>query len=301
VIALSVRPSALAIILTFLTVAGTFAADPQAPPVTESIADQRLTEIFIAQQELIEASEEGVGEEGLLVRAQDIARSYETFLADNPDHFYGWVLCGRFLRSIGADTDALAALRKADDLRPNTAVVQRLIGQVLADQEIYEAALPFLLRAVDLDPDEPTYHDDLGVFLLQFGSTLEKDGVLQPGRAPELALRSFQKAFRLDSENFERAWRWAEAHSELPDPDWEATALAWQQVIPLADSPVEREATRLRLARAWLEAADPKRALSLMDPVETSALQESWDQLHRQIEEKLQLSGERKLLGQGNE
>jgi len=270
----------------------------QEPVAAESIADQRLEEILIAQQELIDAAESGVGDDGLLVRAQDIARSYESFLADNPDHFYGWLLCGRYLRSIGSDTDALAALRKADSLRPDTPVVQRLIGQVLADQEIYEAALPFLLRAVELDPDESTFHDDLGVFLVRFGPDLEADEVLGEGRASALALESFENAFRLDPQNFERGWRWAEAHADLPEPDWEANALAWQQVLPLADSQIEREATRLRISRAWIEAGDPEKAQPWMDPVETTALKPSWERLQKKLEENLQLSDGGKLVGQ---
>ena len=267
----------------------------------ESVADQRLEEILIAQQELLVAAEEGLSDDGLMVRAQDLARSYESFLADNPDHFYGWLLCGRYLRSIGADSKALAALRKADSLQPNNAVVQRQIGQTLSDQGLYEPALPFLLEAVELDGDEPTYHEDLGVFLVRFGPNLERDEVLGPGRAAALALESFENAFRLDPENFERGWHWAEAHADLPDPDWEAAALAWQRVIGLADSLIEQEASRLRISRAWIEAGAPEKATQWMDPVETAALEDSWRQLQRQMEQNLRLSDDDKMVGQDHE
>lgn len=252
----------------------------------DSLADQRLIEILTAEQELIRASLEGVGQEGILVRAQDIARSYESFLAENPNHLYGWILCGKFLRSVGADAQAFAALRKADSLSPDLPVVQQQLGLLFVDQGEYEAALPFLLRAVDLEPGEPEFHNDLGVFLVQYGSALEKDGVLGDGRGSALALESFQNAFKLDPENFERGWRWAEAHADLAHPDWEATALAWELVFPLAETPVEREASRLQISRAWIEAGKWERAEKWMDPVETAALQGSWEQLQERMAER---------------
>ncbi len=249
----------------------------------ESIADQRLIGILKAEAEMLEASREGLGREGLLVRAQDIARSYESFLADNPNHLYGWILCGKFLRSVGSDARALAAFRKARSLNPDLPVIHQQMGLILSDQEAYEAALPFLLQAVDLAPEEPAYHNDLGVFLVRFGPNLEEDGVLGEGRASALALESFEKAFRLDADSFERGWRWAEAHADLPDPDWEATARAWQRVISLARTPAEIEASRLQISRAWIEAGKPDQARPWMEPVETEALQSSWEQLRARL------------------
>ncbi|MGE9291246.1 MAG: hypothetical protein ACQKBT_09665 [Puniceicoccales bacterium] len=267
-----------------LSVRGLFAQEE--PVLGESLADQRLMEILVAEYELIEASGQGVGPDGLLVRAQDIARSYESFLADNPDHLFGWILCGKFLRSVGSDEMAFAALRKADSLQPDLPVVQQQLGLLLADQGVYEAALPFLLRAVELAPGEPEYHNDVGVFLVRFGPELEKDGVLGEGRASALALESFETAFRLDPENFERGWRWAEAHADLPHPDWEATALAWEKVMPLAQTIPEREASRLQISRGWIEAGEPERAEAWMAPVETEALQSSWEQLRERMNEE---------------
>lgn len=255
----------------------------ESTPSGESVADQRLMEILQAEYELIQASNEGVGQDGLLVRAQDIARSYESFLADNPEHLHGWILCGKFLRSVGNDSQAFAALRKADSLQPDLPVVQQQLGLVLSDQGAYEAALPFLLQAVELEPGEPIYHNDIGVFLVQYGPNLEEDGVLGEGRAAALALESFETAFRLDPQSFERGWRWAEAHADLPHPDWEATALAWEKVIPLAQTIPEREASRLQISRGWIEAGQPGRAEEWMAPVETEALQASWKQLRERL------------------
>tara|TARA_R100000027_G_scaffold10969_3_gene7825 strand:+ start:377 stop:1282 length:906 start_codon:yes stop_codon:yes gene_type:complete len=271
----------LAIVCGVLISAGQGLAGQEDPG--ESLADKRLVEILSAEREMIRASMEGVGQEGILVRAQDIARSYESFLAENPNHLYGWILCGKFLRSVGADADAFAALRKADSLQPNLPVVQQQIGLVFMDQGAFEAALPYLLRAVELDPNEPEFHNDLGLFLVQFGSELEDDGVLGQGRASALALESFQNAFRLDPENFERGWRWAEAHADLPHPDWEATALAWESILPLASTPIEVEASRLQISRAWIEAGQADRAVQWMAPVETVALQPSWRQLQDRL------------------
>jgi tetratricopeptide (TPR) repeat protein len=262
--------------LLFVPVAA--AAEP-----AETAADRRLAEILEAEEALREVSAEGAGEETLLLRAQRIADRYESFLAENPEHLHGWILCGKFLRSVGADRRAFQAFRRAASLKPDVAVVRQQLGLILAGQGEYRPALPHLLRAVELAPEEPAYRDDLGRFLLRFGEALEEDGALAPGRARVLALEAFHEAYRLEPESFDRAWRWAEAHADLPEPDWEGAAAAWEEVHRLAGSRAEREASRLQIARAWIEAGRPDRAEAWLDPVETPALVPTWESLRGRL------------------
>lgn len=250
----------------------------------ESVADRELLGILEMQAELVEASEGGAGEETLLIRSQRIADRYEGFLERNPDHLHGWILCGKFLRSVGADARALAAFRKARSLAPGMAVVYEQMGLTLAAMEESEAALGFLLRAVELDPEEPVYREDLGNFLMRFGDKLETEGVLEPGRALILASESYGEAFRLEP-GFDRGWLWAESLGDLPKPDWEETAGAWAQVRELAVSEVEKEAARLQQARALIESGDQNEARILLEPVETPALRSSREQLLQRLED----------------
>jgi len=250
----------------------------------ETAADRRLAEIVEAEYELNLAAQEGIGEETLLLRAQELANRYEDFLEENPDHLYGWILCGKFLRSIGADQRAFQAFRKAESLGDGIAVVQRNLGLIAADLGDHRLALPYLLHAVELEPDEPVYRDDLGLFLIRFGPELEADDVLGEGRARTLALDSFASAFRLAPESFERGWRWAEAHADFREPDWEAAALAWQRVFPLAATNPEREACQLQIARAWIEAGQPAKARKWLDPVETEVLKPTRNELLRRLD-----------------
>ncbi|MEM0966631.1 MAG: hypothetical protein AAGJ81_10830 [Verrucomicrobiota bacterium] len=250
----------------------------------ETVADRRLAEIIEAEGDLVRASEAGTGEESLLLKAQEIATRYEEFLENNPDHLYGWILCGKFLYSIGGDDRSFLAFQKAESLSPDLPVVQRYLGLILADSQEYELALAYHLRAVELDPKEPTYHDDLGRFLQRYGSSLEADGVLEEGRASVLAGESFALAFDLEPESFERGWRWAEAFTDMPDPDWGAVAGAWERVNGLSQTKIEREATRLQVARALIELGDFKEAQKWMNPVSTEVLQPSLEQLMKRLE-----------------
>lgn len=256
----------------------------------ESSADRRLALILEDQASLEELAEEGATEEHLLARAQRIAERYESFLERNPDHLYGWILCGKFLRSIGADGRALAAFRKAGALDPDLAVVQHQKGVILADLGEYRAALPFLLRAVELAPDEPAYREDLGRFLIGFGDGLEADGALERGRAIELAAESFGEAFRRDPGDFQRGWQWAETLGDVVPPDWVAVAEAWETVLSLAGSRAEREASRLQLARALIEAGETERAREYLAPVETPLLDGSRQALVERIGAKSAVS-----------
>lgn len=250
----------------------------------ETAADRELMSILEMQAALMDASEEGAGEETLLLRSQRIAERYEGFLRRNPDNLEGWILCGRFLRSVGADARALAAFRKARSLAPDLAVVHELMGLTLADLGEIEAAMALLLRAVELDPEEPVYREDLGRLLRRHGARLEKEGALEEGRSPVLAVEAFEEAFRL-SPNFQKGWQWAESFADVPEPDWPGAAEAWRETMVLADSLAEREAVRLQLARALVEAGEVEEARDHLDPVETPSLQNSRKQLLKRIEE----------------
>lgn len=254
-----------------------------ASDAAESVADRRLLEIIEMEKGLRERAASGVGEQSLLVEAQDIAERYERYLKDNPENVYAWLLAGKFLRSIGADRRAFSAFARADELEADLPVVQQQLGQILAERGQYQTAQAYLLRAVDLAPNEARYHEDLGLFLVTYQDQLEADGVLEDGRAMELAHEAFRKAHELDPGNFERSWRWAESFADLAHPDWKRAAQAWREAHSLAATTAEKEASRLQLARAYLEAGDPKNASVWLGPVETEALRSAREELHRLV------------------
>lgn len=75
----------------------------------------------------------------------------------------------------------------ADQLRtaPNSAFAHDLHGQALLKRERWTEALAQFQRAVELEPAEPGYHNDLGIALRRTGR-------------PDLAVRAFRESLRLD-------------------------------------------------------------------------------------------------------
>ncbi len=75
----------------------------------------------------------------------------------------------------------------ADQLRtaPNSAFAHDLHGQALLKRERWAEALAPFQRAVELEPAEPGYHNDLGIALRRTGR-------------PDLAARAFRESLRLD-------------------------------------------------------------------------------------------------------
>ncbi len=257
------------------------AGEEGSPVVTE--ADRRLAAIVEAEGVLMDSYRRGeLSEASLLARAQGIADRYESFLRDNPEHLYGWILAGKFLRTIGADQRAYEAFRRANDLDPEVAVVQQQLADILVGEGRHEPALGLFLRAVQLAPEEPVYQEDLGTFLLRFGPELEADGAVEAGRAPILASRAFRRAYELDPDNFDRAYRWAQSLEERTDPDWPAIAAAWEGLIPLPETRAGREAVRLQVARAWLRAGETGRAREWLAPVRTEPLRATWEGLREE-------------------
>lgn len=286
------RPSGWAVVLgVVLLCGGLLPAGPslaQTPGVVEentviTEADRRLAGIVAAEQELLSSYQQGeLSEAALLARAQGIADRYQSFLRDNPEHLYGWILAGKFLRTIGADERAYEAFRRANDLDPEVAVVQQQLADILVGEGRHEPALGLFLRAVQLAPEEPVYQEDLATFLLRFGPELEEDGAVEEGRAPVLATRAFRRAYDLDPDNFDRAYQWAQSLEEHTEPDWPKIATAWEGLIALPETRAGREAVRLQVARAWLRAGATGRARAWLDPVRTGSLEATWAALREE-------------------
>jgi len=249
----------------------------------ETPADRRLLAIVEEEQKLQERAAAGAGEETLLLMAQEIASRYEQFLADNPNHPYGWILAGRFLRNIGNDTLALAAFFRAEENTPGQAVVQQQIGQILAENGDYELALPYFLQAIELAPKEATYHEDMGLFLVSYGKLLEVDGVLESGRAEELRRDAFDTARQLEPDNFDRWWRWAESYTDRKEPDWPGSIKAWEKTLEQAKTTIQKEGVWLQLARSNLMAGNKDSAEKWLNKeITTPALQQNWETLREQ-------------------
>ena len=103
-------------------------------------------------------------ERGLLFeKSNDVQKALEQFqsaLAKQPKDIDLMLRVGAAFVSIGEIDKALPLLNKVKDLRPNSAEASHYIGRAYLKQGGLEsaAAMRYLKRAVELDPNKPEYH-----------------------------------------------------------------------------------------------------------------------------------------------
>ncbi|MEM8549194.1 MAG: hypothetical protein AAGF10_00235 [Verrucomicrobiota bacterium] len=138
---------------------------------SQTLADSRLTEIYLQEQALFEELEKDalqLDEAEYQRRLRSIATLYEGFLLDNEDYAYGYLMYGKFLRRAGQPRAANNAFMKANMIDPNIAVAKQQIGNFLAEEGEYGLALPYYLAAIELEPDVALYRYQLGELLHRY-------------------------------------------------------------------------------------------------------------------------------------
>jgi Flp pilus assembly protein TadD len=177
------------------------------------------------------------------------------------------------------DPDAERALRLAALTSPGLASARLNYGSYLAREGLFDAAIPELAAARDLEPDDPAIRSELGVAYLLSGRTDEGLNELEEavlGSGEDFWLQALFGLALVDAGRFEEGAEQLHAASTARADDWEvhiAAALAaageewldeaWAAIsradlAPGADDALIREAEELleqdsEQARAFLQ------------------------------------------------
>jgi cytochrome c-type biogenesis protein CcmH/NrfG len=210
---------------------------------------------------------------------QELLQSYATYLSDQPEDVSAYILYGKLLRRVGEHDQAFQAFLKADALDPEIAVVKQMLGNHLAEEGKAKAALTFLLRAVELEPETAAYHLSLGQLIYLYADTFIEDEVFTRDALEREMLKAFRKAAQLEPENFDLQMRLGEAYYDLASPDWQAALLHWNKLRRSTRSPIRTEILDLHRARCMGKLGRREEAAELLGKVTNPALQQSKQQV----------------------
>ncbi|MBT3569886.1 MAG: hypothetical protein HN494_13630, partial [Opitutae bacterium] len=234
-----------------------------------TVAAQRLGQIVEREQLFLKNSSwanKPLSKQELTRRAQQILSAYESYLEDNPRDVNGLILYGKFLRRMGQPRHATGLFLEADKIDPRLAVVKQNIANYLVEEGRLADALPFLLKAVELESNEPVYHHQLGTFLFLFKEDLLNLGIASAQANDRSMHEAFRTASKLRPDNFEYKLRYAQSFFAISDPDWNKALDAWQDLRKQArNRPTsEREYLALGAARTMVELGRGKEAVAIL-------------------------------------
>lgn len=186
-------------------------------------------------------------------RAQTLHDEYWLYIAEYPDDVNAIILYGKLLAHTGQRDAAYGAFMHADALNGKIAVVKQQLGNYLAENGSYKAALEMFRQATALAPDEAIYHYEMGELLAIFYEGFLKDKILDQAALDQTMLTEFARAMTLAPQVRAFVWRHAEAYYDMDDPDWNAALGAWDALAAMTTSEIEQVVICLHRIRILIE------------------------------------------------
>ncbi len=264
----------------FLFVIGLLAAGPRlaaadAPARPVSMAEKTLREIVARQRAILARAEkegEHLDEAWLRGEMQAVINSYDILIQKAPDFAPAYVAYGMLLGQVGMVREAVGILLKANKLDGEIPVVKNELARFLAEDGKMIDALPWLMAAIDLAPEEPLYHYHLGKLLTEGRDEFIKTGQFTRASLDRAMLHAFARAAELAPANFAYAYRHAEAYYDLEAPQWDEALARWKKLDATVETPLEHQTLRLHEANVLLKQGKAAEARALADTVTELAL-----------------------------
>lgn len=250
------------------------------------VAEKRLADIAVREENIyrkIAEDPEFYSSSDIERHVTDLIGAYSTYLMDHPQDVHALILYGKLLRRVERFDEAFNYFLKADEIDPNLAVVKQQIGTYLAEGGKPQAALPFYLRAVELEPETAIYHFALGQLLNEFRAVYIKEGIFTRDALEREMLKAFKQAVALAPDAFDLRMRLGEAYYDLSSPDWKSALLHWNKMRKEAQNELQAEILDLHRARVMGKLGRTGEAITLAQKVQTPGLQQSKKQVLDEI------------------
>lgn len=272
------RP-ATGVLVIVLSVATAFPAFAQE---SESLTDRSLAQLVERQKELLADAAKGnpnFDQNNFQMQMEQICRGYEELLRANPKFAEGYAAYGYLLSKLDQRKQSIAMLLKANQLNPDQPLVKNQIGNYLAEEGKPLDALPYYMSAIKLAPKEPLYHYQLGTLLHEARDDFLKSGEWKKEAIDRAIHEAFHQAAELAPERIEFTYRYAESFYDLETPDWEGALKVWRTLEAKAPTAIERETMRLHIANVLFRYGEVDNAREELTKIAEPTLQKQKDKL----------------------
>jgi tetratricopeptide (TPR) repeat protein len=269
-------------VLALVTVIGASLSAQDAQSLTERTFNQLLER----QKELLAAASEenpNFDQANFQLQIEQVCRGYEQLLRENQKFAAGYAAYGYLLSKLDQKKESILMLMKANELDPDQPLVKNQIGNYLAEEGNPLDALPYYTAAIKLAPNEPLYHYQLGTLLYEARDEFLKSGEWRQEAIDRAIHEAFRQAAELAPDRIEFTYRHAESFYHLSPPDWDAALRAWSSLEAKAPTEIERQTMRLHAANVLLKQGKTDEARRVIDSVTEPALVKPKEKLVAQL------------------
>lgn len=263
------RPVILRLCL-FLALLSPAAAPLSAQSPGGTLSERTLRDVVAREKALFErAAREGddLDEAHFAAEARAIAGSYDILIQKSPEFAAAYVAYGMFLGKIDMNRAAVAMLLKANKLDPGIPLVKNQIAKHLAEDGKPLDALPYLMAAIDLAPNEPLYHFHLGQLLMEARADFMAEGGWTPAAIDKAMLEAYQRAADLAPGELSLAYQHAKAYYAIDPPRWEEALGVWEKIAARTTAPAAQQLAKLHRANILGKLGRMAEARALLDQV----------------------------------
>lgn len=185
----------------------------------------------------------------IMARLDIVRKNYEDFLRRYPDSARGHLAYASFLNNIGEEEAAKDQNEKARQLDPKDPAAWNNLGNFYGENGPTTNAFIYYTKAIDLDPTEPVYYQNLAVMVYLYRTDAKAFYHIDEPQVFDKALALYRKALQLDPDNFPLATDYAESYYGIRPLRTNDAFLAWSNALQVAHNDVEREGVYIHLAR----------------------------------------------------
>ena len=219
-------------------------------------------------------------------RLDSVRKDYEDFLRCFPDSARGHLAYGSFLNDQGEEQAAVAQDEIAAQLDPKNPAAWNQIANYCGEHGPITNAFVDYARAIDLDPTEPVYYQNLAQMVYLYRVDAKAFYGISEGQVFDKALALYRKAMQLDPHNFLLATDYAESYYGIRPLRTNDALAAWTNALQNAPDDNTREGVYIHLARIKMAAGRFAEARAHLDDVTNSGFADTRRRLERLLAER---------------
>jgi tetratricopeptide (TPR) repeat protein len=190
----------------------------------------------------------------ILARFESVRKGYEDFLKRHPNNVRGHLAYGSFLNDIGDEDAAMLQNETARQLDPKNPAAWNNLANYYGENGPLTNAFIYYAKAIELNPNESVYYQNFATTVYLYRKDAREFYNISEQQVFDKALALYQKAVKLDPDNFPLATDYAQSYYGIKPLRTNDALVAWTNALQIAHDDTEREGVYIHFARIQMAA-----------------------------------------------